>query len=106
MVRALAVANDKRVPLLKDIPTFMESGYKFEFDFFRGIAAPPKIAPEVVAYYENLMKKMSDSATWKDQYLKKYMLSPMYLGSKDMTQFVSRNEKLFGDILKDLGLIK
>jgi putative tricarboxylic transport membrane protein len=106
MVRALAVANDKRIDLLKDIPTFMESGYKFEFDFFRGIAAPPKIRPEVVSYYENLMKKMSDSTTWKEQYLKKYMLSPMYLNGKEMTQFVAKNEKLFGDILKDLGLIK
>ncbi|MCE5263291.1 MAG: tripartite tricarboxylate transporter substrate binding protein [Deltaproteobacteria bacterium] len=105
-VRALAVANDKRVPLLNDIPTFMESGYKFEFDFFRGIAAPPKIGPEVVAYYENLMKRMSDSTAWKEGYLKKYMLSPAYLGSKEMTPFVAKNEKLFGDILKELGLIK
>jgi putative tricarboxylic transport membrane protein len=106
MVRALAVANDKRIALLDTIPTFMESGFKFEFDFFRGIAAPPKIAPAVVAYYENMMKRMSDSQAWKDNYLKKYMLSPMYLGSKEMTPFVAKNEKLFGDILKELGLIK
>jgi putative tricarboxylic transport membrane protein len=106
MVRALAVANDKRIPLLDTIPTFMESGFKFEFDFFRGIAAPPKLAPEVVAYYENMMKRMSDSAAWKESYLKKYMLSPMYLGSKEMAPFVAKNEKLFGDILKELGLIK
>jgi len=105
-VRALAVANDKRVALLNDIPTFMESGYKFEFDFFRGIAAPPKISPEAVAYYETLMKKLSDSQAWKDNYLKKYMLSPMYLNSKEMTPFVAKNEKLFGDILKELGLVK
>jgi putative tricarboxylic transport membrane protein len=106
MVRALAVANDKRIDLLKDIPTFMENGYKFEFDFFRGIAAPPKLAPEAVAYYENLMKRMSDSTAWKETYLKKYMLSPLYLNSKEMTPFVAKNEKLFGDILKELGLIK
>lgn len=105
-VRALAVANDKRVELLKDIPTFMESGYKFEFDFFRGIAAPPKISPEAVAYYENLMKRLSDSQAWKENYLKKYMLSPMYLNSREMAPFVAKNEKLFGDILKELGLVK
>lgn len=106
MVRPLAVANDKRVALLNTIPTFMESGYKFEFDFFRAIAAPPKIAPEVVAYYENLMKRLSDSAAWKDNYLKKYMLSPMFLGSKEALPFVAKNEKIFADILKDLGLVK
>ncbi len=106
MVRPIAVANDKRVALLNTVPTFMESGYKFEFDFFRGIAAPPKITPEVVAYYENLMKRMSDSSAWKEGYLKKYMLSPMYLNSKDMSTFVAKNEKIFADILKDVGLVK
>lgn len=106
MVRPLAVANDTRITLLNTVPTFMESGYKFEFDFFRAIAAPPKIAPEVAAYYENLMKRMSDSAAWKDNYLKKYMLSPMFLGSKETVQFVVKNEKIFADILKDLGLVK
>lgn len=106
MVRPIAVANDKRIALLNAVPTFMESGYKFEFDFFRGIAAPPKISPNVVAYYETMMKRMSDSAAWKDNYLKKYMLSPLYLNSKDMGAFVAKNEKIFADILKDVGLIK
>lgn len=106
MVRPIAVANDARVPLLNTVPTFMESGYKFEFDFFRGVAAPPKISPAAVAFYETMMKKMSDSAAWKENYLKKYMLSPLYLSSKDMTPFVAKNEKIFADILKDVGLIK
>ncbi|MHB8771324.1 MAG: Bug family tripartite tricarboxylate transporter substrate binding protein [Syntrophales bacterium] len=106
MVRPIAVANNKRVGLLNTVPTFMEAGYKFEFDFFRAIAAPPKIKPEVAAYYENLMKRMSDSQAWKDNYLNKYMLSPMFLGSKDTAAFVAKNEKIFGDILKDLGLVK
>ena len=106
MVRPIAVANDKRVALLNTIPTFMESGYKFEFDFFRAIAAPPKIAPEVVAYYGNLMRRVSDSQAWKDNYLNKYMLSPLFLEGKDAVEFVATNEKIFADILKDLGLVK
>ena len=70
------------------------------------MAAPPKISADVVAYYENLMKRMGDSAAWKDNYLKKYMLSPMFLGSKETAQFVAKNEKIFADILKELGLVK
>jgi putative tricarboxylic transport membrane protein len=106
LVRPLAVANDKRLALLPDVPTFIDAGYKFTFDFFRGIAAPPGIPAETVAFYETMMKRMSDSSGWKDGYLKKYMLSPTWMGSKDFSQFVAKNEKLFADILKDLGLVK
>jgi len=106
MVRPLAVAKDTRVGLLKDVPTFKESGYDFVFYFFRGIAAPPKISPEVITYYQNLMKKMSDSSAWKDQYLKKYMLSPYFLNGADFSKFVAKNEAVFAEILKDLGLLK
>jgi putative tricarboxylic transport membrane protein len=94
------------VPLLPDVPTFKERGFNFTFDFFRGIAAPPGISAEVAAYYENMMKKMSEASGWKDGYLKKYMLSPTWMGSKEFTQFVAKNEGLFKEILTDLGLIK
>lgn len=106
MVRPLAVANEKRLTLLPDVPTFIDAGYKFAFDFFRGIAAPPGIPAETVAFYENMMKRMSDSSGWKEGYLKKYMLSPTWMGSKEFSPFVAKNEKIFADILKDLGLTK
>lgn len=106
MVRPLAVANEKRLALLPDVPTFIDAGYKFTFDFFRGIAAAPGIPAETVAFYENMMKRMSDSSGWKEGYLKKYMLSPTWMGSKEFSPFVAKNEKIFADILKDLGLTK
>lgn len=106
MVRPLAVANETRLALLPDVPTFMEKGYKFTFDFFRGIAAPPGIPAETVAFYETMMKKMNEAPGWKEGYLAKYMLSPRWMGSKEFGEFVAKNEKVFGEILKDLGLIK
>lgn len=106
MVRPLAVAKESRLTLMKDIPTFKEKGYDVVFFFFRGIAAPSKISPEAVSYYENLMKKMTETTMWKEKYLKQYMLSPYYLGSKEFSQFVVKNEKVFGDILKELGILK
>ena len=106
MVRPLAVAKENRLTLLKDVPTFKEKGYDVVFFFFRGIAAPPKISPETVAYYANLMKRMTETTMWKEKYLKQYMLSPYYLGSTEFSQFVVKNEKVFGGILKELGILK
>jgi putative tricarboxylic transport membrane protein len=106
MVRPLAVAKDERLDMLKDVPTFKEKGYDFDFFFFRGIAAPPKVSAEAVAYYEALMKKMSETPAWKDKYLKQNMLSPYFKGSKDFSQFVAKNEKVFSEILRELEILK
>jgi len=106
MVRPLALAKETRIPEFPDCPTFKEKGYNVTFKMFRGIAAPPGIPAEVAAYYENLMKRMNETAGWKDKYLKQYMLSPMWIGSQDFAKFVAENEKLYSGILKELGLLK
>ena len=106
MVRPLAVAKETRIPEFPDCPTFKEKGYNVTFKMFRGIAAPPGIPAELAAYYENLMKRMSGTAGWKEKYLKQYMLSPMWMGSQEFAKFVEENEKLYTGVLKELGLLK
>jgi len=106
LVRPIVVAKETRLTLLPDVPTFKENGYDVTFFFFRGIMAAPGIPSEAAAFYETMLKRMSDSSGWKDKYLKQYMLSPQWLGSKDFAQFAEKNEKIFSDILKELGLLK
>jgi len=106
MVRPIALAKETRLSDLPDVPTFKEKGYNVTFKMFRGIAAPRGIPPETAAFYENMMKRMSESQGWKEKYLKYYMLSPAWMGSKEFTQFVTQNEQLFKGILAELGLIK
>ncbi|MCX7137361.1 MAG: tripartite tricarboxylate transporter substrate binding protein, partial [Proteobacteria bacterium] len=52
-VRALAVAMDKRHPLLPDVPTFKELGFEWIDGAFRGIGMPKSASPEA-------RKRMSD----------------------------------------------
>ncbi len=106
MVRIIGVANEKRMPDFPDVPTFRESGYDVTFDFFRGIAAPPGISAETVAFYEKMMKQVSDSKAWKENYLKKYMLTARYLNSKEFSKSVAQSETVFREILKELGFVK
>jgi len=106
MVRPIAIAQDKRMQQFKDVPTFKENNLDVVFKFYRGVVAPPGLAPEVVAYYENMMKKLNDSAAWKERYLAKYMLSPGWQGSQEFTKTIYDSEKVFAETLKSLGLIK
>jgi putative tricarboxylic transport membrane protein len=106
MVKPVVVAKETRVSLLPDVPTFKEKGYDVTFKFFRGIGAPPGISPQTAAFYENMMKRMSESSVWREKYLKQYMLSPGWMGSKEFIQMTTQSEHLFKDILKDLDLLK
>ena len=51
----------RECPIFRRSPTFRDSGYDVTFDFFRGIAAPPGIPADAVAFYVNMMKQVSDS---------------------------------------------
>jgi putative tricarboxylic transport membrane protein len=106
MVRPVAVARATRMPEFPDVPTLKEIGYDVTYFFYRGIAAAQKIPAEVAAFYENMFKRMAESSAWKEKYIKKYMLSPAWMGSKEFAKVVAQNEEESKEILKDLGLLK
>jgi putative tricarboxylic transport membrane protein len=106
MVRPVAVARATRMPEFSDVPTLKEMGYDVTYFFYRGMAAAQNIPPEVAAFYENMFKRMAESNAWKEKYIKKYMLSPAWMGSKEFAKVVAQNEEESKEILKDLGLLK
>jgi putative tricarboxylic transport membrane protein len=106
MVRPIIVAQENRIPQFKDVPTFRENGLDVIFKFYRGVVAPPGVPPEVVAYYEGLLKSLNDTKAWKENYLAKNMLSPGWQTSQEFTKTVHDSEAMFEDALKSLGLIK
>ena len=106
MVRPIIIAQENRLQQFKDVPTFRENGMDVIFKFFRGVVAPPGLPPEVVAYYESAMKKMSETKAWKENYLAKNLLRPAWQGSKDFTKTVYDSDAVFAETLKSLGLIK
>ena len=106
MVRPVAVAKLTRMADFSDVPTLKEVGHDVTYFFYRGIAAAQNIPAEASAFYENMFKRMAESSAWKEKYLKKYMLSPSWMGSKEFAKVVAQNEEESKEILKDLGLLK
>jgi putative tricarboxylic transport membrane protein len=106
MVRPIIVAQENRIQQFKDVPTFRESGMDVIFKFYRGVVAPPGLPAEVVAYYEGLLKRLSDTSAWKETYLAKNILSPGWQGSQEFTKTIYDSEVVFEETLKSLGLIK
>ncbi len=104
--RVLAVAKEARLPYMSDVPTFKEQGYDVTWKMFRGIVGAPGIAPETIAFYETMLKRMTESGRWKEGYLKRYMLTGQWQGHQEFTASVGQQEQVSLGILKELGLIK
>ena len=106
MVRPVAVAKSTRMADFPDVPTLKEIGHEVTYFFYRGIAAAHGIPAETAVFYENMFKRMVESSAWKEKYIKKYMLSQSWMGSKEFAKVVAQNEEESKEILKDLGLLK
>jgi putative tricarboxylic transport membrane protein len=105
-VRAIGVAKEERLPFMADVPTFQAEGYNFTWKMFRSVVGPAGLPADSALFYEAMFKKLKDSQRWKEDYLKKYMLSPAWMGSGEGTKFVGQVEETCVAVLKELGLQK
>jgi tripartite-type tricarboxylate transporter receptor subunit TctC len=53
-----------------------------------------------------MFKRLKDTSAWKEGYLKKYMLTPSWMGHEELTKYVALQEQTSKAILKDLGILK
>ena len=65
-VRALAVAMDKRHPLLPDVPTFKELGVDWVDGAYRGIGVPKSTPPEVRKRLSDLWMTLNTDPEMKE----------------------------------------
>ena len=65
-IKILAVSAPKRLDRLPEIPTWKEQGINVIFQHWKGIMGPKDMTEEEVAYWDNIIKKMVESDSWKD----------------------------------------
>ncbi|HSR09838.1 MAG TPA: tripartite tricarboxylate transporter substrate-binding protein, partial [Thermodesulfobacteriota bacterium] len=105
-VRILAVISDKRLEAAPDIPTLREVGVNASFQQVRSIAAPKDIPAEAVRYYEGMFRKLADSKTWKEKYIKENMLTWDYKNSAETAKLWQTNNDSCAVVMKEMGVIK
>jgi putative tricarboxylic transport membrane protein len=105
-IRPLGVTSAARLTDMKEAPTFREQGYDVIFDnHFRGVVACPGIAPEVQAYYVDLMKRVTQTAKW-DKYIKETMVVPAFLGGKAFGDYLKNGEDLVRKLMVLPGVMQ
>jgi len=102
-IRPLAIASDKRLPALPDVPTMKEIGINVDFKGFRGIMAPANTDPEIVALLEKSIYEVTQTEKWK-KYLEENAVSDSYMDSKQLAQYWKDLEKMYTEIYTNMGV--
>jgi len=104
-VRALAVAMDKRHPLLPDTPTFRELGVEWVDGAFRGIGVPKATPPEARKRLSDLWAAMNADAEMKELAAKSGF-ELVNVGVDQMDAFMKDKVKVYSDVGRQMGLSK
>jgi tripartite-type tricarboxylate transporter receptor subunit TctC len=103
--RFLAIASDKRMEILSDVPTFRELGYDIVEGAYRGVAAPPGTPDEIIKYIATAFDK-----TMKDPEVRKKMdlngFKTEFMGPEESLALVKKKMVEYELIMKELGRIK
>jgi len=104
-VRALAVAMDKRHPLLPDVPTFRELGVDWVDGAFRGIGMPKSTPPEARKRMSDLWAQLNADPEMKEL-ADKSGFELVNVGVDQMDAFMKERVKIYTDVAKRMGLGK
>src|SRR5262249_62400680 len=67
-VRALAIAGKDRIAAWADVPTMQELGYaNFNHSGFVGLAGPPKLPPQIVAFLNKALNDAIHADAFKER---------------------------------------
>jgi tripartite-type tricarboxylate transporter receptor subunit TctC len=99
--RILAVATNKRIPTLPDIPTLDEAGVKgFESGTWNALAAPPKTPAAVVAKLSKAVNEVLQSPQAQDHFAK-INLRAAGGTPAEASAFIKKETEVWGGVIKD-----
>ena len=91
----LALSNERYGGKLADAPTLSEVGdyENVEVPVWRGVAAPGAMSEEAAAFWSDVLKQVSESDQWKEEYLDKNMLISNYMDYQEAKEFMTQYQE-------------
>lgn len=105
-LKALAYANDKRSPLLPDVPTLAESGVKgAESASWYSLAAPKGTPPEVLQRLNDAVAKVNANAEYA-KLMQAQGVDLWNMTPQEATAFVEKDQAAMRKLVQGAGLMK
>lgn len=105
-VRALGVADVRRLDLLPKIPTFKEQGVDMTSYLWRGIGGPGGLPREVVDYWVEILTKVRKTTEWQKGYLEKSVLTDGWVVKAEFAKLMDRENEAYREVFTGLGMLK
>ncbi|MGH8619764.1 MAG: Bug family tripartite tricarboxylate transporter substrate binding protein [Burkholderiales bacterium] len=102
-LKVLGVFASARDPVLPDVATANEQGFKFQSDLWRGIAMPKDTPPAVVARMEEALGRVVNSPEFR-QIGEKAGFQPTFLPSEAFTKSVASEDVVIARVMTKAGL--
>jgi tripartite-type tricarboxylate transporter receptor subunit TctC len=104
-VRGLAIAMDKRHPLLPEVPTFKELGVDWVDGAYRGIGVPKSATPEARKRLSELWAALNNDPEMKELAAKSGF-ELVNVGQDQMDAFMKEKVRLYTEGAQRLGMGK
>jgi putative tricarboxylic transport membrane protein len=102
----LAVAAKKRLKDAADVPTFAERGYEFYWEQMRGVVGPANMPPQAVKWWQDTLRKVTDTKKWQEQYIKRNLLTPTQWTGEEANKYLDSLNGKYEQALTALGAKK
>jgi tripartite-type tricarboxylate transporter receptor subunit TctC len=104
-LRFLAVADEKRLPEIPDVPTLKEVGIDVEYAVNRGFLAPKGTPDAILAKLESACEKVSKDPAFTQE-MAKQGTNVRFLGRKAYAEFLQKNDAESAEVAVALGFKK
>jgi putative tricarboxylic transport membrane protein len=103
-MRVLAQVSDQRLPAFREVPTLKEAGFDVPaVPQVRGVVAPPGIPAENVAYWEDVFRRLTRSASWR-KFLEDNQFEDGYQSAAELAKFYDEFTARMRAILQEAGI--
>jgi len=103
-MRVLAQVSEKRLAAFPDVPTLKEAGFDVpSVPQVRGVVAPPGIPAENVAYWEEVLRKLTRTASWR-KFLEDNQFEDGFQNAADLAKFYDEFTAQMRGILQEAGI--
>lgn len=100
-IKALAVTSEERSEYLPEVPTLKESEIDVIYTRYTGILAGGNVPDDIIEYWEEKIKEMTETDSWKD-FLEKRSLKPFYKGTDEYVEMIKSDGSNFTEYIEGL----